>query len=310
MKYILPFLLLTALTLGQSVSAGDVTIKTSQSEYVFLVGEDARIPFTLESSFARTNVGTLEYTLTRKQSEAGFSFSQSSTQSQSFPISPGKSQNTISLSSQEPVEYEVILSLHFRDDGTDFSANLPPLKVFFVEDAKSQNQSDKQGESPLSSTTSKKSQNQQKQLPDPFEEMEQQMNEMRQQNQQMVQQVLSQGMTGSPSYQSDPQNAAQSLQNNQMNAQTSALQQQLAQEVAEKQKIQEELSDNIQDDPLLLKMIRTLSQAGYEQNQLQVSADDMESGNLSGAFENQDGHEVKIQGYIAKSLLNQVEITW
>ena len=93
MKKILAAIFILAAFAIYPVLASDVTLKTSQSEYTFPAGEEARVPFIVESSFPKTNVGTLEYTLTRKQSQGGVSFSQSSSHSQSFPISPGSSQN-------------------------------------------------------------------------------------------------------------------------------------------------------------------------------------------------------------------------
>ncbi|MFH0966235.1 MAG: hypothetical protein V1862_00920 [Methanobacteriota archaeon] len=316
MRYILSIILLTIILVGTSVLASDVSLKTTQSEYTFLAGEEARVPIVVESTFTSTNVGNLAYTLTRKEAQGGFSFSQSSTQSQSFPISPGSSENAISLSSQEPADYEVSLSLQYRDDGHDFSANLPAFQVHFIN-----NQSPSQGQglstnvgqnspdrSPLTSTTSEVKQNPPGQAQDPFNEMEQQMNAMRQQNQQLIQQAISsQGMQPSgPGQQSSAQNAQQALQNNQMNTQSSSLQQQLAQEAEQKKKDQQELSQNLAQDPLMKKMAQELNQAGYQKKEGAVSAQGKGAGSIEFSFEDKTGKSVNVQGSLQNNSVQQL----
>ncbi len=298
------------------VLAGDVTLKTGQSEYAFTAGEEARVPFTVESSFPNINVGTLEYTLTRKETQSGLSFSQSSTQSQSFPISPGSSQNAITMSSPDPTEYEVSLSLHFRDSGKDLVSTLPTFIVRFTPNQTSSSSGQQgspsgQNSQGLSSTTSEINPDNQGMSQDPFAEMDQQMNAMRQQNQQMLQQALSsQGMSLSGSRtSSQPQSAQQALQNNQMNAQSSALQKQLAEETARNKKAQQELSENISRDPLMNQAARDLKAAGYEQQDGSVSAQGMETGSVSATFADQNGKKVAVTGDIQNGSVEKVTST-
>jgi len=70
------------------VIADEITMSSAQPEYYFQVGSDAQVPFTIESSFPNTLVGTLQYSLTRHQNDGGFSLSQTSTQSQSVQADP------------------------------------------------------------------------------------------------------------------------------------------------------------------------------------------------------------------------------
>ena len=296
------YILIITLLIASPALAGNVVLKTTQDQYTFTAGEEARIPFVVESSFPRTNVGELAYTLTRKETQGGLSFSQSSSQSQSFPISPGSSQNAITLSSAEPAEYEVSLSLQYRDDGKDFSSDLPPFQVRFVGNQTGQSQSggqnSNQGGNPLTSTSKEvRPDNTGQSQDDPFAQMDEQMNAMRQQNQQMLQQALSgQGMQSGSGAQQQPQSAQQALQNNQMNTQSSALQQQLAQETTQNQQNQQELQQQVSRDPLLNQMTQNLNQAGYQQKEGSVNAQGKGTGSISARFENQTGKSIDLQG--------------
>ena len=310
------YILIITLLIASPVLAGNVILKTTQDQYTFTAGEEARIPFVVESSFPRTNVGELAYTLTREETQGGLSFSQSSSQSQSFPISPGSSQNAITLSSAEPAEYEVSLSLHYRDDGKDFSADLPPFRVQLTGNQTGQGQSgsqnSNQGGKPLTSTSKEvRPDNSGQSQDDPFAQMDEQMNAMRQQNQQILQQALSgQGMQSGSGAQQQPQSAQQALQNNQMNAQSSALQQQLTQETTQKQSEKKQLEEKLYQDPLYIQMKNTLNLAGYQQKEFTVSPQDKEKGTLSATFEDQYGKKVQIEGDIEKDSLVQVKSTW
>lgn len=320
MKYTLAAILILAAFAIYPALANDVTLKTSQSEYTFPAGEEARVPFVVDSSFPKTNVGTLEYTLTRKQSQKGFSFSQTNSQSQSFPISPGSSQNAITLSSDDPAEFEVSLYMHYRDSGKDYVSALPPFTVKFISNQTSQNQgssgssqgstSSQSGNSgsPLTSTTSEEKSAGLGQSSDPFDEMDQQMNALQQQNQQMMQQMLSsKGMSSSGSgSRSQPQNAQQTLQNNQMNAQSSALQQQLAQETSQNKKDQQELADKMHQDPLLSQVNQDLKNAGYQQKDGSISAEGKGAGSVSAQYQNDKNQGVSLEGDIQNGSLEKL----
>ncbi|HWQ64369.1 MAG TPA: hypothetical protein VN429_08125 [Methanospirillum sp.] len=320
MKYTFAAILILAAFAIYPAFASDVTLKTSQSEYTFPAGEEARVPFVVESSFPKTNVGTLEYTLTRKQSQKGFSFSQTNSQSQSFPISPGSSQNAITLSSADLAEFEVSLYMHYRDSGKDFVSELPPFTVQFVPNQTAQNQgssgssqSSKSSQSgsagsPLTSTTSEEKPAGQGQSSDPFDEMDQQMNALKQQNQQMMQQMLSsKGMSSSGSGSgSQSQNAQQALQNNQMNAQSSALQQQLAQETSQNKKDQQELADKMHQDPLLSQVNQDLKNAGYQQKDGSISAEGKGEGTVSAQYQNDKNQGVSLDGDIQNGSLEKL----
>ncbi len=313
MKYTFAAVLILAALIIYPVLASDVTLKSSQSEYTFPAGEEARVPFVVESSFPKTNVGTLEYTLTRKQSQGGVSFSQSSSHSQSFPISPGSSQNAITLSSDDPAVFEVSLAMHYRDSGKDYVSTLPPFNVQFVpnqsqqQGAQGSSQSGGSAGSPLTSSTSEEKPAGQGQSSDPFDEMDRQMNAMQQQNQQLMQQMLSsQGASSGAGSRSQPQNAQQALQNNQMNAESSALQKQLAQETSQNKKDQQDLADKMHQDPMLNQVNQDLKEAGYQQKDGSISAERKGEGTVSAQYKNDKNQELSLQGDIRNDTLEKL----
>jgi|GEM_PF-768277 len=313
MRFTVAVILMLAVIAIYPALASDVTLKTSQNEYTFPAGEEARVPFVVESTFPKTNVGTLEYTLTRKQSQGGVSFSQSSSHSQSFPISPGSSQNAITLSSEDPAVFEVILAMHYRDSGKDFVSTLPPFSVKFIPNQSQQqgsqgsSQSSGSSGSPLTSSTSEENSAGQGQSSDLFDEMDRQMNAMQQQNQQLMQQMLSGQATSSGSgSRSQPQNAQQALQNNQMNAESSALQKQLAEETSQNKKDQQDLADKMHQDPLLNQVNQDLKKAGYQQKDGSISAEGKGEGTVSAQYKNDNNQALSLQGDIRNGSLEKL----
>ncbi|HWQ67106.1 MAG TPA: hypothetical protein VN372_09565 [Methanospirillum sp.] len=311
MKKILFWLIIIAFLITPAL-AGTVTLKVGQSDFSFPVGKEARIPFIVESSFPVTTVGTLNYILTEKQSGGGFSLSQSSSQSQSFPISPAKSENAITLNSEVPTDFEVSLTFQYRDEGKEYAAALPPLQVHFREE-QSQGQEKEnqtgQNSAPLTSTTSQVSkpgpgQGQQ----DPFAQMDEQMNAIHQQNQQMMQQVLaSQGFQRNQQSQSGSGNPDQSLVNNQMSAPATALQQQLAQEADEQQQNQQALAETIARDPIMQNLSHSLNLAGYQQKTgTSVTPKGKNDGAFSQYFENSTGHQVQTEGKVQNGKISNL----
>jgi len=310
MKLLL-IVLFMALFFTPAVLAADVVLKTSHDEYTFYAGEEARIPFIVESTFPRTNVGDLIYTLTRKESQGGLSFTQSNTQSQSFPISPGSSQNAITLASEQPAEYEVSLSLHFRDDGKDYSADLPPLLVHFIEKTTDKTQSGSSSTSPLTSSIREIQPDNPGPVQDPFAEMEEQMNEIRQQNQQFMEQALSsQGMQQASQTSREPRSADQTLQNNQMNAQSSALQKQLKTEVDKNKEKSAQLLEKLQQDPLFIQTREIINKNGYTLSNIDYFPSNEDYGTLSAIFENDNGEKIFVKGNAEGDMLSEVKTIW
>lgn len=309
-------LFLSAALILSPVLAAEVTLKTSQGEYQFQAGEEARVPFVVHSTFPRVNVGTLEYSLTKKEAGSGYTFSQTSSQSQSFPISPGSSQNAITLSSDDPAEFEVTLTIRYRDDGKEYASTLPPFIVRFLSNQRTsgqaQPQSGGQGSSELTSTTREMSSQNKGAGMDPFAELDQQMEAIRQQNQQIFQQAFSSGMSspqagGSQGQQ--PQQASSVLQNNQLQAPTSALQKQLAEEAALAKQEEENLISQVSQDPLLNQVITDLTDGGLTQDEGSVSSLGDGAGTVKAGFSDPDGRTATLSANVRNGSVQNISVT-
>jgi len=275
------------------VIADEITMSSAQPEYYFQVGSDAQVPFTIESSFPNTLVGTLQYSLTRHQNDGGFSLSQTSTQSQSFPVGPGRSSHALTLTSETETDYDLSLLLMYESNGKDYAVVLPPLSVHFVRDT---NKTAPQQKT-VRSTTSEATKTPSSSRMDPFEEMEQQMQQMRQEQQQLMQNFMSQSMSGINQRPVSPsQNPSQALQNNQMASSSSALQQQMMQESQQNEENKRKLADALEKDPLIREQASDMKRAGYNQTSGRIVPKGPDSGEVSVSFENENGEKISVNG--------------
>jgi hypothetical protein len=303
MKVIL-FLLTGCLFIsGMHVFADDITMSSEQSDYYYLVGTDAQVPFTIDSSFTNTLIGTLQYSLTRKQDDGGFSISQTNTQSQSFPIAPGRSDHALTLTSESETNYDLSLLLIYEDKGKDFAVVLPPISVHFVSEQKDV----KQVKETLRSTTSEATKTPSSLSgQDPFSQMEQEMEQMRQEQQQLMQNLLSQSGSGYSTRQSSPQNSQQALQNNQMSFSSSALKQQMMQESQQTEENKRKLADSLEKDPIVQKQASDLRNAGYNQTSGKIVPTGPDRGEVSVQFENEDGEKIAVTGKAENSKISSL----
>lgn len=290
MKRIIYFcLFISAVFFSVSVSADNVTISSEQPDYYFIIGKEARIPFSVESQFPGTVIGTLQYSLTRNQEEGGFSISQTSTQSQSFPIGPGISHHAITLGSDLPSDYDINLLLIYSDKGKDYAVILPVISVHFVEGQDEIIQEKQVVRSSTSEATKSPSS-----LPTPgsMEFIEQQMEEMRKQQERMINHMLSSSGAGVSPQTAGAQNPEQAVQNNQASPQMGSLMEQLQEESEENRKNQEELALRLAEDPLVRDQVADLNQAGYNQTSGKIVATGPDQGEISAGFLDQSDNEV------------------
>jgi len=288
-RFICFCLFISAVLFSVSVSADDVTISSEQPDYYFIIGKEARIPFSVESQFPGTVIGTLQYSLTRNQEEGGFSLSQTSTQSQSFPIAPGISHHAITLGSDVPSDYDINLLLIYSDKGKDYAVILPVISVHFVEGQDEIIQEKQVVRSSTSEATKSPSS-----LPTPgsMEFIEQQMEEMRKQQERMIKQMLSSSGAGMSPQTAGTQNPEQALLNNQVSPQMGSLMEQLQEESEENRKNQEELALRLAEDPLVRDQVADLNRAGYNQTSGKILATGPDQGEISAGFEDRSGDEV------------------
>ncbi len=288
---------------GFHVLADEIAMSSEQSEYFYQVGTDAQVPFSIESSFPNTLIGTLQYSLTRHQDDGGFSISQTSTQSQSFPVAPGTSHHGLTLTSETETDYDLSLLLLYEDKGKDYAVVLPPLSVHFVSDPKKHNPQQKTVHSTTSEATKTPSSSSQM---DPFSQMEQEMQQMREQQQQLMQNVMSQSMSGTSRPSSASQNPSQALQNNQMSSSSSALQQQMMEESQQNEENKRKLADSLEQDPLIRQQASDLRKAGYNQTSGRIVPTGPDKGEVAVSFENDEGEKISVTGKAENSQVSSL----
>ncbi|HOL41760.1 MAG TPA: hypothetical protein PLY78_08015 [Methanospirillum sp.] len=285
------------------VIADEITMSSAQPEYYFQVGSDAQVPFTIESTFKNTLVGTLQYSLTRHENNGGFSLSQTSTQSQSFPVGPGRSNHALTLTSETETDYDLSLLLMYESNGKDYAVVLPPLSVHFVHDTNITAPQQKT----VRSTTSEATKTPPSSQMDPFEEMEQQMQQMRQEQQNLMQKFMSQSLSGTNSRPASPsQNPSQALQNNQMASSSSALQQQMMQESQQNEENKKKLAESLEKDPLIREQASDMKRAGYNQTSGRIVPKGPDSGEVSISFENENGEKITVTGTAEKNQITSL----
>jgi len=274
--------------------ADDITMSSEQSDYYYLIGTDAKVPFSIESPFQNTLSGTLQYSLTKNQNDGGFSISQTSTQSQSFPVSPGRSNHALTLASDTKADYDLSLLLLYSDKGKDYAAVLPPLSVHFVPEQKDIVQQ----KNTIRSTTSEATKSPSSPPPDPFDAMDQQMEQMRTEQQQLMQNLMSQSMSSGMNSRSQPapKNPEQALQNNQMPSSSSALQQQLMEEGQQAKENKQKLAESLENDPLIQKQATDLKKEGYNQTSGKIVPTGPDRGEVALGFENKQGEKLSVTG--------------
>lgn len=294
MNYLLLILTGCILLSGMSVLADDILLSSAQSDYYYLTGTDAQVPFTIENALSNTLAGNLQYSLTEHQDQGGLSVSRTSTQSQSFPIAPGKSNHALSLTSETKTDYDLSLLLFYNQNGKDYATVLPTISVHFVSNSSEiieEKQTVRSTTSEATKTSSSSSQ------ADPFSAMDEQMEQMRQEQEQMMQNLMSQSSTGMSSTQQETsQNPQQALQNNQMSSSSSALQQQLTEESKQAKKDKEKLSESLENDPLIKQQASELHNAGYNQTNGKLVPTGPDKGEISVDFENKNGDQISVKG--------------
>lgn len=295
-RFIYICLFISLVLFSVSGAADEITISSEQPDYYFIIGKEARIPFSVESRFPGTIVGTLQYSLTRNQEEGGFSISQTSTQSQSFPIAPGTSHHAITLGSDTPSDYDINLLLIYSDKNKDYAVILPVISVHFVEGQDEIIQEKQVVRSSTSEATKSPSS-----LPTPgsMEFIEQQMEDMRKQQERMINQMFSQTSNGMNQQPSRYQTPSQALQNNQMSPEMGSLMQQFQEESLENRKNQEELALRLAEDPLIREQVADLNRAGYNQTSGKIVATGPDQGEISAGFINKSGDEVSLSAKAA-----------
>ena len=281
-------LLLIGLLAINIAYAKDITLSVNQSEYYFLIGEEAIIPLETENTYKEPIEGTLSYTLTQEVKQAGFQYTNSNTQSPHLTIPINK--ETIDLgfgTADSPSKLKVYLSFSYKDK----AASLEDIIINFVsdEDQKKQNNEKKQS----SSEQQKQAQQNQEQK----QNLEEQMKQMQEQMNNIFKNQEPQKQT-----------AQQKVQNNQMTQDSAALKQEMQRQMEEQRKIDEEFVKQISQKEKFQKQHQELLNEGYKQSSASVDATNETTGNFEVNYEKQ-GETASLKGSMENGEIKDMQKT-
>lgn len=234
-------LLLLILFVMPFVFAKDITMTVNQTEYYFLVGEDAVIPIEMENTYKKPIQGMFEYSIAQEINQGGIQYSSSNTESKSYSVEEGKHNLNFGItSSNQPSTLKADFSFNYEEKGQRI-VELDGILIHFVSD-----QSQKQ--------------NQENQKTSKSEEVKQQSKEEQKSIAQQMQEQLEKMFQQQPSQPS----AQQRVQNNQMPQDSSALKEQMQKQMQEQQKLREEFEKNLADNPEFQQKHEEILQQGFE----------------------------------------------
>lgn len=269
----------------QFVYAQDLIFSIEQSEYYFLVGEDAILPINIENSYGKQISGILQYTITQQINQGNTKFSTSNTNANSFVIPEGSQMISLNLGTSNTPS-TLVLNLSFNYEGGNREVSLGPITIHFVSDDSQKN--NKSNPMQSSSQESKPSQ----QL-DPFSQQRQQM-----------QQRLDDLFRNKQSLLQDPQ---QRLQNNQLAQNSDALKQQIQNQLQQQEQIQREFEKQLSSNLEFMNQHNQLLQNGYNVTGGNLNPISNRTGSFEIKYQNQEGKWATLKGQMNNGTLSELE---
>src|SRR3989338_1379342 len=296
-KTVIVFSLLLAV-LSTTSTAKELTLAVNQTEYYFLVNENAIIPIEFENVSSTPIKGTLSYTITQEISQAGFQYSSSNSGSQPFTAPGGKQIVTFSAgTSDKPIKLTIDLTFAYGS----VNINLRGIIVYFVQDQSQKQKNDERKESKQQNNqqqTSQQSNQQSKQSQ--MQQAKQQMQQLQQQMQEQMNKIF-----GSQQSKPDPM---QAVQNNQMAQDSSALKQQLQKQMQEQQQMKQEFQNNLGQNPEFQQKHNDLTQQGYKPMSGNLDPTNSTSGNFEVNYE-KGAETATVKGSMENNQMKEIQKT-
>ena len=292
-------LCMTVLTLAmllfvpiQIVFAEDLTMYVDQTEYYFMIGEDAIIPLEIENNSGQEIIGMLQYTITQQIQQSNMQISNTNTQASSFAVNDGD--QTVSLDfGTIDAPSTLVANLNFSyndaDTGNETNVSLGPISIYFVAEESQKNNTQNRMQSSSqqgSSSSSSQSQNNQ------------------QQQQQSLQQRLDDMLNQSVPQPQDPQ---QRLQNSQVAQDSSGLKQEIQEQIQTENRLQQEFEKHVISNEDFQEMHQQLIEQGYEITQGSLDPVSDSTGDFEVNYENEQGKWAQIQGSIEEGVLTDIQ---
>ena len=279
-KYLVVVLLLSSLPL---VFAEDLVMSIEQTEYYFLVGENAVIPLEIENNYGHQISGMLQYTISQQIIQGNTQFSSSNTQSSTFAIDDGHQNGSLNFgTSNSPTTFTINLNFNYND-GNDMHVSFDPIIIHFVSDESQKNNV----QNKIQSSSQQGSSNQNNPS----------------QSQQSLQQKLDELMNPSSSIQ-DPQ---QRLQNNQLAQDSNALKQEIREQLQEENQLKKEFENQLASNEDFQKTHQQLLQQGYNVTSGSLDPSSSSTGSFEVNYENEQGQWAKVQGNMVNGTLTEIQ---
>ncbi len=267
------FLLICAI-----VQAEEVTLGTNQTDYYFLIGENAGFLIDVSNSFNESITGQFSFTLTQQQ-KTGNSMTQSSnSQSQSIQIDNGTASLVFELGPQQAVGEHVFQKGKFEytgPDGIGMIVTLEDVTIHIIENPEEKKESEP-GE--CESQTAEEAAEEQQQAREEAEKQREE--ELRRQMQQ----------------QQEADKIENKVQNSQMNQNTGALKSEMQDQLKQENQAKERMQKALQQDQEFQDMVQELIDEGYNITGAELTPTGNESGEFEVDFENPEGDQAKISG--------------
>jgi hypothetical protein len=269
----------------------ELIIKTNQSEYYFVVGQNSVIPLDITNEYEKELNGIVSYTTSSQIQQGGFSYSSTNTNQQSFSIPKESGKISISLgTANNPTKIDFDFQFTYTDPSDEeMILTLPTITVYFVqkEEEKKENKQEQQ-----SSCQSKEEINkeQEKQKEQQQKELEKQLKE-----QQKIEEV-----------QNQMQNK---LQNNQMNQNTQNLKNQMQKEIQEKNQLKKDFENNLKNKQEFKEKENELTKEGYKQTNSDYNSINSTNGEFKIKYENNQGQKQEITGSLKNNSINKIKST-
>ena len=272
-------MVLMILLVTQVAAAGeDITFSLNQSEYYFMIGEQAIIPFEIENTYDKDITGALIYTLTQEITQQGFQHFSSNTNSNLFSVYKGTSVVNIGFgTSEDPAVLKVIMSFNYEEK-EEMVVDLDEIIIYFVQD-----ESQKQ--------------NKENKMQSSSEEAQQQQNQ--QENQQQEPQAQEQ------TQQSMTQQKANSMQQN-MQQDMNSLKNQMEQEMQEKEQMKQEFGKNVENQEQFKEAKEQLEKEGYKPESKELNPTGNESGDFKYNYNKENGETASISGSMDEGEINEM----
>lgn len=263
------------------VYAGDITLKTNQTEYWYRVNENAFLPLEIESTYNKPVSGMFTTSVSQRMDKEGSRYSSERVESRTFEIYPGKSLVNMGFGmATTPILVKV--SIKFSYD--EFDITLNDVIIHYVADDEQ-----KQDNNQENSVSSEKLQQEKT-----AQELKEKFQEMFSPQQQKPQE---------PTQEQQLQN---NLQNNQMQQDSGALKKQLEQEMQAQEQLKQEMQNKLANERQFQEMHEELLDKGYQLKNAEINPIDNETADFKLEYERNDGSKGEINGKIENNQISEI----